>query len=111
MTADIGAAAAAAAATAMRAIVVAAVAAMRAAAAAAARGASAADDSIAGCDLDHRRGACLSVYLAGLAHGLHFQPRFGRCPHGKRLACGLRHSYSLGPTGSSPPEQAHFPGL
>ena len=65
-----------------------------------------ADDPVAGCDLDHLRGACLSVCLAGLAHGLHVQPRFGQ-----RLARGLRHSSSLGPTGRSPPEQAHFPGL
>ena len=70
-----------------------------------------ADDPVACCDLDHRRGACLSVCLAGLAHGLLLQPRFGRCPHGQRLARGLRRSSSLGPTGSSPPEQAHFPGL
>ena len=65
----------------------------------------------AGCDLDHRRGACLAVCLAGHAHGLHLQPRFGRCPHGQRLARGLRHSSSLGPSGNSPLEQAHSLGL
>ena len=104
MAADIAAAAA------MRATVVAAVAAIGAAGVAA-RGASAADDPVAGYDLDHRCGACLSVSLAGLAHGLHLQPRFGRCPHEQRLARGLRHSSSLGPTENSPPEQAHFSGL
>ena len=67
--------------------------------------------SVAGCDLDHRRGACLSLSLAGLAHGLHIQPRFGLCPNGQRLARELMHSSSLGPTRSSPLEQAHFPGL
>ena len=77
----------------------------------AAQGASVADDPVAGCDLGHRRGACLSICLAGLAHGLHLQPRFGRCPRQQRLARGLRFSSSLSPTGSSPPEQAHFPGL
>ena len=109
MTADI-AAAAAAAATVMGAAVVAAVAAMGAAAVAA-QGESSADNPVAGRDLDHRRGAWLSVCRGDLAHGLHLQPWFGRCPHGQRLARGLRHSSSLGPTGSSPPEQAHFPGL
>ena len=80
----------------------------------AARGASAADAPVAGvayCELDHRRGACLIACLAGLAHGLHLQPRFSRCPHGQRLARGLRHSSALDPTGISPPEQAHFLGL
>ena len=101
VTADI----AAAAASAMGAAVVAAVAAMRAAAVAA-QGAS-----VAGCDLDHPRGASLSVCRGGLAHGLHLQPRFGRRPHEQRLARGLRHSSSLDPTGSSPPEQSHLPGL
>ena len=101
MTADIAAAA-------MGATVTAAVAAVRAAGVAA-RGASVADDPIAGCDLDHRRGACLSACLAGLAHGFHLQPRFGHCPHGQRLPRGLGHSSSLSPTGSSPPKRAHFP--
>ena len=109
MTAYIAAAAAAASA-AMGATVVAGIAAMGAAGVAA-RGASVADNPVAGCDLDHGRGACLSVCLAGLAHGNHLQHRFGRCPHGQRLARGLRHSFSLGPTGSSPPKQAHFSGL
>ena len=66
---------------------------------------------VAGCGLDHRRGAWLSVCGGGLAHGLHFQSRFGRRPHGKWLARGLRHSSSLGSTGSSPPEQSLPPGL
>ena len=66
---------------------------------------------VAGCDLDHRRGVYLSVCRVGLAHGLHLQPRFGRRPYGQRVARGLRHSSSLGPTGSSPPEQSLFPGL
>ena len=69
----------------------------------AAQGASVADDPVAGCDLDHRRDACLSVCLADLAHVLHLQPRFGRCPHEQRLARGLRDSTSSGPTGNSPP--------
>ena len=81
------------------------------AAATAAIGAAVADDPVAGCDLDHRRGAWLSVFCGDLAHGLHFQPRFGRHPHGQRRARGLRHSSSLDQTESSPPEQAHFPGL
>ena len=108
VTADI--AIAAAAATAMGATVVAAVTAMGTAGVAA-RSTSIADDPVAGCDLDHRRGACLSVCRAGLAHEFHLQPRFGRCLHGQRLARGLRPSSSLGPIGSSPPEQAHFSGL
>ena len=74
----------------------------------AAQGSSVADDPVAGCDLDHRRGAWLSVCQGGLAYGLHLQIRFGRCLHGQRLARGLRYSSSLGPTGSSPPEQVHF---
>ena len=65
MTANIAAAAVAAA---MRATVAATVVAMGAAGATA-RVASAADDPVNGCDLDHRRGACLSVCLAGLAPG------------------------------------------
>ena len=80
-------------------------------AAVAAQDASVADDPVAGCDLDHRRGAWLSVCRGGLAHRLHLQPRFGRRPHGQWLARGLRYSSSLDPTESSPPEQAHFPGL
>ena len=70
----------------------------------AAQGASVADDPVAGCDLDHRRGAWLSVCRGGLAHGLHLQPRSGRRPHGQPLARGLRPSTSLDPTRSSPPE-------
>ena len=101
MAADI----AAAAASAMGAAVVAAVPAMRAAAVAA-QGAS-----VAGCNLDHLRGASLSVCRGGLAHGLHLQPRFGRRPYEQRLARGLKHSSSLDPTGSSPPKQSHLPGL
>ena len=65
--------------------------------------ASVADGPVAGCNFDHRRG--------GLAHGLHLQPRFGRRPHGRWLARGLRHSSSVDPTGSSPPEHFLFPGL
>ena len=80
-------------------------------AAVAALDASVAEDLIAGYDLDHRRGAWLSVCRGGLAHGLHLQPRSGRRPHGQRLARGLRHSSSLGPTESSPPEQSLPPGL
>ena len=30
---------------------------------------------------NHCRGAYPSTCLAGLLHGLHLQPRFGRCPH------------------------------
>ena len=70
VTADIAAASAA-----MWATVVAAIAAMGAAGVAA-RGASVADDLVAGCDLDHRRGTWLSVCRGSLAHGLHLQPRF-----------------------------------
>ena len=44
------------------------------------QGAAIVDDPVAGCDLDHRRGAWLSVCRGGLAHGLHLQPRFGRRP-------------------------------
>ena len=102
VTADIAAAAAAA----MGVAVVAAVAAIGVAGVVA-QGASVADGPVAGCDLDHRCGAWLSVCRGGLAHGLHLQLRFGRCPHEQRLARGLRRSASLGPTGSSPPEQAH----
>ena len=58
-------------------------------AAVAAQDASAADGPVAGCDLDHRHGAWLSVCRGGLAHGLHLQPRFGRRPHGQRLVRGL----------------------
>ena len=76
-----------------------------------AQDASVAYDPGAGCDLDHRRGAWLSVYRGGLAHGLHLQLRFSRRPHGQRPALGLRHSSSLDPTASSPPEQSHFPCL
>ena len=43
--------------------------------------ASAAYDPVAGYDLDHHRGAWLSVCRGGLAHRLHLQPRFGRRPH------------------------------
>ena len=73
-----------------------------------------------GCDLDHRCGACWSVCRGGLAHGLDLQPRFFHRPHEQRLARGLRHSSSLGPTESSPPyqfqpsdlsSQNHFPLL
>ena len=77
----------------------------------AAQGASVEGDSVAGYDLDHRRGAWLSVCRGGLAHGLNRQPRFGRRPHGQGLARGLRHPSSLGPSGSSPPEQSFLPGL
>ena len=73
--------------------------------------ASVADDYVAGCDLDHRRGAWLSVCCDGLAHGLHLHPRFGRRSHEQRLARGLRHSSSLGPTESSPPEHSLPPGI
>ena len=58
VTADIAAAAAAAMET----------------AAVAAQGASVAGDPVAGCDLDHRRGAWLRVCRGGLAHGRHIQP-------------------------------------
>ena len=80
-------------------------------AAVAAQGTSVEGDPVAGCDLDHPRGAWLSVCRGGLAHGLNRQPRFGRRPHGQGLARGLRHPSSLGPTGSSPPEQSFFPVL
>ena len=73
-------------------------------AAVAAQDASVADDSLAGCDLDHRHGAWLSVCRGGLAYGFHLQPRFGRRPHGQRLARGLRYFSSLNLTGSFPPE-------
>ena len=79
-------------------------------AAVATQDASVADDRVAGCDLDRRRGAWWSVYCGGLAHGLHLQPRFGRRPHGQRLARRVRHSSSLDPTESSPPEQSLPPG-
>ena len=46
------------------------------------QGAYVTDSSVAGCDLDHRCGTWLSVCRGGLAHGLHLQPRFGRCSHG-----------------------------
>ena len=72
---------------------------------------SAAYDPVAGCDLDHHRGAWSSVCRGGLAHRLHLQPRFGRRPHGQRLARGLRHSSSLNPTESSPPVHFQPPGL
>ena len=74
------------------------------------QGASIADDPVAGCDLDHRRGAWLSICRGGHAHGLHLQPRLSHHPHGQRLARGLWQS-SFGPTGSAPPEPSHFPGL
>ena len=106
----------AAAAAAMRATVVAAVTAMgvagTAAAAAAARGVPAEGAPVAdvvGCD--HCRGACPSACLDGLVRGLHLQPRFGRCPHEQRPARGLRRSFALGLTESSPPEQAQLPSL
>ena len=51
-------------------------------AAVAAQDASVADESVAGYDLNHRRGAWLSVYRGGLVHGLHTQHRFGRRPYG-----------------------------
>ena len=84
------------------------------AAAAAAVGAAVVDGIVAvvaGCNLDHRHGVWLSVCCGGLANGLHLQPRFGRRPHGQRLARRLRHSSSLGPTKSSSPEQSLLPGL
>ena len=40
----------------------------------AAQGASVADDPVAGCGLDHRRGAWLSICRGNLAHGLHLPP-------------------------------------
>ena len=80
-------------------------------AAVAAQDASVADDPVAGFDLDYRSGAWLSVGRGGLAHGLHLQPRFGRRPHEQRLARGLRHSPSLGPTGISLPQRSLLPGL
>ena len=73
--------------------------------------ASVVDDPAAGCDLDHRRGAWLSFCRGGLAHGLYLQLWSCRRPHGQRLARGLRHSASLDPTESSPPEQFEPPGL
>ena len=71
-------------------------------AAVAAQGASIAGDPVP---------AWLSVCRSDLSHGLNLQPRFGRRPHGQRLARGLRRTSSLGPTGSSPPEQSCLPGL
>ena len=95
MTADIATAAAA-----MGAVVAAVEAAVPAMGAVdvAAQGVSVADGHAAGCDLDHRRGAWLSLCRGGLAHRLHLQPRFGRHPHGQRLALGLRPSSSVDPT-------------
>ena len=52
------------------------------AAAAAAIGVTIVDGTVAGCDLDHRHGAWLSVCRGALAHGFHLQPRFGHRPHG-----------------------------
>ena len=69
-----------------------------------AQDASVADDPVAGCDLDYRRSAWLSVCRGSLAQGLHLQLRFSRRPHGQRLARGLRHPSSFNPTASSPPE-------
>ena len=77
----------------------------------AALNASVADDPVASCNLDHRRDAWLTVCRSGLAHGLHLQPWFGFRRHGQRLLRGLRHSSSLGPTESSPPEQINPPRL
>ena len=55
---------------------------------------SAVDEPVAGCDIDHRRGAWLSVCRGGLAHMLHLQSRFGRRLGGQRLAQRLTHSSS-----------------
>ena len=103
VTAEI-AAGAAGAATAMRVTVVA----SPRVAGAAARGASAADVLAADCGHDHRHGARLSAYLAGLVHGLHLQSRFGRRPHGQRLTRETERSSSFVPTETSPREPAHF---
>ena len=103
MTADIAAAAAAAAA--MRATVVAAVAIMEAAGVAA-RGSSAADDPVAGCDLDHRHGACCRPRPRAPPPAL-VRP----LPAWTTASAWAEDSSFLGPTGSYPPEQAHFPGL
>ena len=104
--------AAAAAAAARRATVVVAIVAMGVAGAAAAREVRAEDAPVADVvGYDHCRGACLSACLAGLVHGLHLHPRFGRCPYEQRPVRGLRPSSALDLTETSPPEQAQPPGL
>ena len=103
---------AAAAAATRRANVVAAVTAMGVAGAAPAREVRVEDAPVADVVVyGHCRGACPSACLAGLVHGLHLQPRIGRCPHRQRPAHGLRGSSALDLTETSPPEQAQLPGL
>ena len=80
-----------AAAAARRATVVVAVAAMGVAGAAAAREVRAEDAPHANVvGYDHSRDACSSACLAGLVHGLHLQPWFGRCPHGQWRGSTIR---------------------
>ena len=76
---------------------------------AAAQGVSAAD-VLVDYGHDHRRGARLSACLADLVHELHLQSRFGRRLHGRRLTRGTGRSFA-DPTGTSPRESAHVPGL
>ena len=69
------------------------------------------DDPADFCDLDHRRGAWRSVCRGGLGHGLRLWPRRCHQSHEQGQARGPRHSFSLSPTESSPPEQFQLPGF